>query len=270
MYHFQKAISYTPFSLDQDKIKSELRFLVEHHFTLVMINDLVNIELLLQIIRVEELPLKVFLRVQFRPELIDQEAPLEKILKTKDVIQNKKANQQKITDLVHIANAYQDVISHVSVGYLNIANFDDHMISTVELSKYIKMVKPKIKQPVTYSDSFYLWNTKLKDLTQLVDFVGIHIYPYTQDRFKEEAIEYTSLVLEATKENLVSKPIIITETGYPNVTVSGEDISNEQRHYIESISKKMSEIDTLVVFYEAFDSKGTNNPFFINHDIYSR
>lgn len=269
MYHYVKSISYTPRSNDEIKIKEELDFLAEQGYQMIRLIDDVNTSRqIVEVIVKHHINLEVFLGIKFSPELIDQEAPLEKIIKTKDVILNKRSNQQKVTELISLANQYEEIISYVSVGYLNISSFDYHMISVVELSKYLKMVKPKIKQPLTYSDSFYLWNTKLKELANLVDFIGIHVHPYYQEKFLSEAVDYTVLVLEASQENFNDKPVVLTETGYPRVNKEKLHITEEQRFYVDTIQQVMKEKNILVTIYEAFDSIDRLNPYLEKHGLY--
>ena len=82
--------------------------------------------LILRLIDNNKLELKVFLGIQFLPELIDQEAHPTKLLKTKDVILNKKENQKNIEMLINLALKHDETIRYISVGYMNVASYDTH------------------------------------------------------------------------------------------------------------------------------------------------
>ena len=57
-----------------------------------------------------------------------------------------------------------------------------------EMSKYIKILKKHIKQPVTFCEGAYFWNTSALPLVEDVDFISIHIYPFWQRKKIEEAL----------------------------------------------------------------------------------
>ena len=142
-----------------------------------------------------------------------------------------------------------------------------HIISRVELNKYIKMVKQKVTQKITYSDSFYLWNTTLSDMTSVVDFVSIQVHPYTQDKFNKDAFDYLSLVYEATKENLGMLPIVVSETGYPKKDGTGTSIKENQSTFIKSVQTWAMTNDVLVVLHEAFSKTSHTENHLMDYGI---
>lgn len=253
MYQFQRAIGYNPGLITKDELIEQLNIISHKGFKLLQLfGDLETSKHIVEIIEEKQFDLTVFLGIQFLPELIDQEAEPSKVLKTKDVILNKKENQKNLESLIVLAKSYSHIIKYISVGYMNLANYDTHIISKAELSKYVKRVKQNVPQKVTYSDDFYIWNTQLEDFIHIVDFVSISLFPYSQEKYDENAFNYALLVYEASKENLSGVDIVIGQTGYPAMDNANISIKEKQRTYNESMISWAQNQNILVVFYEAF------------------
>lgn len=128
------------------------------------------------------------------------------------------ANQKEIDELVKAANAYPDVIKRVIVG--NEVLLRGERLPE-ELVEYIRQVKSRIKQPVSYAD---VWSMYMKhpDLIKEVDFITIHILPYWEDEpipvVKAPAhIERIYRQVQQEAERIApGKPILIGESGWPS------------------------------------------------------
>jgi len=135
---------------------------------------------------------------------------------------NDKENLEQINLLVDHANRYPDTIERVIVGNEVLLRRD---LTANQLRGYIRQVKSRVKQPVTYADvwEFWLRNPQLADE---VDFITIHLLPYWEDEpiglDRREAdgslrIEnHIKAIYKRVQDRFPGKKIVIGETGWPS------------------------------------------------------
>jgi len=135
---------------------------------------------------------------------------------------NDKENLEQINLLIDHANKYPDTIERVIVGNEVLLRKD---LTVAQLRGYIRQVKQRVKQPVTYADvwEFWLRNPQLADD---VDFITIHLLPYWEDEpiglDRREAdgtlrIEKHILdIIHRVQARFPGKKIVIGETGWPS------------------------------------------------------
>jgi exo-beta-1,3-glucanase (GH17 family) len=135
---------------------------------------------------------------------------------------NDKENLEQINLLVDQANRYPDTIERVIVGNEVLLRRD---LTANQLRGYIRQVKSRVKQPVTYADvwEFWLRNPQLADE---VDFITIHLLPYWEDEpiglDRREAdgslrIEnHLKAIFKRVQDRFPGKKIVIGETGWPS------------------------------------------------------
>jgi exo-beta-1,3-glucanase (GH17 family) len=128
------------------------------------------------------------------------------------------SNQLEIDELVKAANAYPDVIKRVIVGNEVLLRGERE---PEELIQYIRQVKSRIKQPVSYAD---VWSMYMKhpELIKEVDFITIHILPYWEDEpiSVDNAPAHVERIYKQVRNEADSispgKPILIGESGWPS------------------------------------------------------
>ncbi len=135
---------------------------------------------------------------------------------------NEKENLEQINLLIDHANKYKDTVERVIVGNEVLLRKD---LTANQLRRYIRQVKQRVSQPVTYADvwEFWLRNPQLADE---VDFITIHILPYWEDEpigldRKEPdgklTIEKHLLdIYKKVQARFPDKKIVIGETGWPS------------------------------------------------------
>jgi exo-beta-1,3-glucanase (GH17 family) len=135
---------------------------------------------------------------------------------------NDKENLEQINLLVDHANRYSDTIERVIVGNEVLLRRD---LTANQLRGYIRQVKSRVKQPVTYADvwEFWLRNPQLADE---VDFITVHLLPYWEDGpiglDRREAdgslrIEnHLKAIFKRVQDRFPGKKIVIGETGWPS------------------------------------------------------
>ena len=122
-------------------------------------------------------------------------------------------NQAEVDNLVAAANAHPDSIKRVIVGNEVLLRQD---LKPDELIAYIRQVRAKVKQPVSYADvwAFYLRYPQVADE---VDFITIHFLPYWEDEpiGVEDSAAHMVKIYRMMQEKFPGKPILIGEAGWP-------------------------------------------------------
>lgn len=135
---------------------------------------------------------------------------------------NEKENLEQINLLIDHANKYKDTVERVIVGNEVLLRKD---LTANQLRRYIRQVKQRVSQPVTYADvwEFWLRNPQLADE---VDFITIHILPYWEDEpiglDRKEADGKLTIekhlvdIYKKVQARFPDKRIVIGETGWPS------------------------------------------------------
>jgi exo-beta-1,3-glucanase (GH17 family) len=135
---------------------------------------------------------------------------------------NDKENLEQISLLIDHANRYPDTVERVIVGNEVLLRKD---LTANQLRGYIRLVKSRVRQPVTYADvwEFWLRNPQLADE---VDFITIHLLPYWEDepigvdrreadgqlRIEKHIVD----IYRKVQARFPGKKIVIGETGWPS------------------------------------------------------
>ncbi len=135
---------------------------------------------------------------------------------------NEKENLEQINLLIDHANKYKDTIERVIVGNEVLLRKD---LTANELRRYIRQVKQRVTQPVTYADVWEFW-LRNPSLADEVDFITIHILPYWEDEpvglDRREADGTPSIekhildIYKKVQARFPGKKIVIGETGWPS------------------------------------------------------
>ncbi len=135
---------------------------------------------------------------------------------------NDKENLEQVNLLIDHANKYPDTIERVIVGNEVLLRKD---LTVNQLRAYIRLVKSRVKQPVTYADVWEFW-LRNPSLADEVDFITVHLLPYWEDEpiglERREAdgqlrIEKHLLdIYHKVQQRFPGKKIVIGETGWPS------------------------------------------------------
>jgi exo-beta-1,3-glucanase (GH17 family) len=135
---------------------------------------------------------------------------------------NEKENLEQINLLIDHANKYRDTIDRVIVGNEVLLRKD---LTANELRRYIRQVKQRVSQPVTYADVWEFW-LRNPSLADEVDFITIHILPYWEDEpiglDRREADGRPSIekhlvdIYKRVQARFPGKKIVIGESGWPS------------------------------------------------------
>jgi exo-beta-1,3-glucanase (GH17 family) len=128
-------------------------------------------------------------------------------------------SRTELEALILAANTYPDVIKRVIVGNEVLLRGER---TPEELVGYIREVKQRVKQPVSYADVWSMY-MKYPGLIKEVDFITIHILPYWEDEpipVDKAPAHIERIYKQVQKEaETISpgKPILIGESGWPGV-----------------------------------------------------
>ncbi len=135
---------------------------------------------------------------------------------------NDKENLEQINLLIDHANRYPDTIERVIVGNEVLLRKD---LTANQLRSYIRRVKSRVKQPVTYADVWEFW-LRNPSLADEVDFITVHLLPYWEDepigldrRDPDGTLRIENHLRDIYKrvqERFPGKQIVIGETGWPS------------------------------------------------------
>lgn len=135
---------------------------------------------------------------------------------------NDKENLEQVNLLIDHANKYPDTVERVIVGNEVLLRKD---LTANQLRSYIRMVKQRVRQPVTYADVWEFW-LRNPTLADDVDFITIHILPYWEDEpigidrrepDGRPSIEKHILdIYHRVQARFPGKKIVIGETGWPS------------------------------------------------------
>lgn len=135
---------------------------------------------------------------------------------------NEKENLEQINLLIDHATKYKDTIERVIVGNEVLLRKD---LTAAELRRYIRQVKQRVSQPVTYADVWEFW-LRNPSLADEVDFITIHILPYWEDEpiglDRREADGKLAIekhlvdIYKKVQARFPGKRIVIGETGWPS------------------------------------------------------
>jgi len=122
-------------------------------------------------------------------------------------------NAREVAALIQAANAYPDVIRRVIVGNEVLLRQD---LKVDQLIGYIREVKAKVAQPVSYADVWAFW-LKYPELAKEVDYITVHILPYWEDEpiAVEDCARHIVMIIDMMKQAFPGKPILIGEAGWP-------------------------------------------------------
>lgn len=225
-----------------------------------------HIQTVLKVIRKEKLDLQVMLGIYIAAEVNNPGCPWGGIYSDDVLKKNRKSNIAQVKLGIKIAREYQDIIFSVSAGNEATVDWNDHMVPVARVIEYVRLLKKKIKQPVTFCENYYPWLWKLSPLVEEVDFISIHTYPVWEYKGIHEALEFTKENYYSVAAKYPQKQVIITEAGWATKSngrgITPENASEElQSFYYKELMEWTAENGILVFVFEAFDEpwKGSDN-----------
>lgn len=136
-------------------------------------------------------------------------------------------NEKEIEALIHLTKQ----------GYVDVAVVGNEVLLRNELSEqqvldYIKRVKEALPDtPIGYVDAYYQFHER-PQLLEACDLVLANCYPFWEGSSIDQASMYLKQMYAITKSVSQGKPVIITETGWPD---KGDDINDAKPSQINAM-----------------------------------
>ena len=276
-FGFQNAICYSGYRDGQSpvdgvfpsytEIHEDLNILKEQWKVIRLYDCSWHAEFVLDVIRNENLGLKVMLGADLGAEERNPNCPWGADYNEQELIANRQENSIEIGRLISLANDFPDIVTSVSIGNEASVDWSDHQVLVDKLICYTKRVKESIKQPVTFCENYVPWNGKLKPLADELDFISLHTYPVWEHQTIDSALEYTKKNYFSVANHYPDKPVVITEAGWTTCSngrgIQPWNASQEfQAAYYKELLAWCKEANILTFVFEAFDEswKGSEDP----------
>ena len=223
-----------------------------------------NSEMVLRIIKRNNINVKVMLGIWLRAELSNHETCewLTEPIPETELQKNKKLNLLEIEKGIKLANEYKDIIVAVNVGNEALVEWNDHKVATDTIISYVQKVQKSVKQPVTVADNYKWWADHGAWLAKVVDFVSLHIYPVWEGKDINEGLSYSIENLMEVKNAIPEARIVITEAGWPSVSseFGGRASEEKQLQYYNEFMAWTAKMNITTFWFEAFDEDWKGNP----------
>lgn len=249
-----------------DQVFEDLQILSHNsNFKLIRVYDSgENSEMVLKVIKENNIDIKVLLGIWLRAELSNHETCewLTEPISEETLRINKNLNQEEIIKGIGLANLYPEIVVAVNVGNEALVDWNDHKVDVDTIISYVKQVKSVINQPVTVADNYKWWADHGTELAKVCDFVSIHTYPVWEGKDINEGMSYTIENMEEVRKALPNSQLVITEAGWATIASEfGERASEEkQMQYYNEIMDWAKKMNITTFFFEAFDEDWKGDP----------
>jgi exo-beta-1,3-glucanase (GH17 family) len=128
--------------------------------------------------------------------------------------EDKVRNRREMATVAALAKRFPGVIRSVVVGNECLLRGE---ISPVDLAGFVRDAKAQMSLPVTYADVWEFW-LRYRELSDVVDFVTIHVLPYWEDIpvSADKAAAHLEDVIRTVKGAFPGKEIFVGEFGWPS------------------------------------------------------
>jgi exo-beta-1,3-glucanase (GH17 family) len=237
----------------EEEVYEDLLIIKEHWNLIRVYNADDDTELILEVIRKHDLPIKVMVGVWLEKEDLTPESG-----------KNNKAN---VLRGIELANKYSNIIAAISVGNESQVYWSYHKMSQQKLIQYIRTVRNNVTVPVTTADDYNFWNKpESKKVAAEIDFIVAHAYALWNGKTLDNAIEWTEEIFKDLSNIHSAKLITIGETGWATTydpekkgqgeqgtLVKGEVSLRAQGKFLIKLNEWVDKNQITTFLFEAFD-----------------
>jgi exo-beta-1,3-glucanase (GH17 family) len=249
------------------QIREDLHLLARHWQLLRLYDCSPHAERVLQVIREDRLPLRVMLGAYLGAEMNNFGCPWGGTYSEEQLLANTRENAAELERLVALAREHPDTVFSVAVGNEATVDWTDHFVPVPHMVDYVRWVKARLPQPVTFCENYVPWQDKLRPLVPELDFISLHTYPVWEYKHIHEALDYTKANVASVARLYPDKPIVITEAGWCTNS-NGRGMNAEhavqelQAIYYQDLMDWTRAEGLLCFVFEAFDEpwKGSPDP----------
>ena len=249
------------------QIREDLNLLARHWPLLRLYDCSLHAERVLQVIRDDGLPLRVMLGAYLGAEMNNFGCPWGGTYSEEQLDANRRENAAELERLVRLAREHPHTVFSVAVGNEATVDWSDHIVPVPQMNEYVRWVKARLPQPVTFCENYVPWQHKLRDLVPELDFLSLHTYPVWEYKHIHEALDYTKENIASVAQLYPGKTIGITEAGWCTNS-NGRGMNAEhavqelQALYYRDLMAWTQAEGLLCFVFEAFDEpwKGSSDP----------
>lgn len=225
-------------------------------------------ETLLQVIREENLPMRVILGVWIAPE-VDKNERGEVVAARAD---DRMANEEEVRTAIRLANEYPEIVVAIGVGNDTQVSWSPHRSDPAMLVSYVREVRRETRVPVTTADDYAYWRLpESRELSAELDFVMAHIQPLSNGATLDEALDWTRRRYAEIATLHSGVPIVIGESGWSTdkrsdgesgTRMPGVAGEAEQQRFFRDYRRWVTGERIVSFWFEAFDEnwKGSDDP----------
>jgi exo-beta-1,3-glucanase (GH17 family) len=250
-----------------DEIRQDLLILQKNWRYLRLYDCTPHAERVLQVIRQYGLDFHVMLGAYLGPEMNNFGCPWGGTYSEQQLELSMDANAAELERLIALAGQYQDIVFSIAVGNEATVDWTDHFVPVSHMIEYVRRVKQRVSQPVTFCENYVPWQHKLRELVAEVDFISVHTYPVWEYKHVHEALQYTKDNVESVARLYPGKLIVITEAGWAtNSNGRGIQPNNSSQElqaiYYQDLMDWSRASGIMIFVFEAFDEpwKGSADP----------
>jgi exo-beta-1,3-glucanase (GH17 family) len=249
------------------QIREDLHLLARHWPLLRLYDCSLHAERVLQVIREDGLPLRVMLGAYLGAEMNNFGCPWGGTYSEEQLDSSRRENAAELERLVRLAREHPHTVFSVAVGNEATVDWSDHIVPVPKMIEYVRWVKARLPQPVTFCENYVPWQHKLRDLVPELDFLSLHTYPVWEYKHIHEALDYTKENIASVAQLYPGKTIVITEAGWCTNS-NGRGMNAEhavqelQALYYRDLMAWTQAEGLLCFVFEAFDEtwKGSSDP----------
>jgi exo-beta-1,3-glucanase (GH17 family) len=250
-----------------DQIREDLHILQRQWKLLRLYDCSTHAERVLDVIERDGLDFRVMLGAYLGPEMNNFGCPWGGTYSAEVLEETKLANQRELEQLARLARRYGDIVFSVAVGNEATVDWTDHFVPVSHMIEYVRWVKQRVSQPVTFCENYVPWQHKLRELVAELDFISLHTYPVWEYKHIHEALDYTKDNVASVARLYPGKPVVISEAGWATNSngrgIQPEHSSQElQAIYYQDLMDWTRAEGILTFVFEAFDEpwKGSPDP----------
>jgi len=237
----------------KEQILEDLNILSEYWNLVRVYNADDDAQRILEVIRENNLPIKMMLGIWLENEIKHPE--------------KKNENIQNVLRSIQIANRYKDIVIAVNVGNEAQVFWSWHKMNIVNQIRYIRAVRNNVSAPVTVADDYNFWNKpEGKQVADELDFIVTHIYPLWNGKTLYTAIPWMDSTYKDLQKRYPEKQIVLGETGWATTyntekkgdgeqgsLIKGEVGLTAQEKYLIKHNEWVNKNKVTTFLFEAFD-----------------
>jgi exo-beta-1,3-glucanase (GH17 family) len=250
-----------------EEIREDLQILRKHWRLLRLYDCSLHAERVLEVIRRDRLPFQVMLGAHLGAEMNNFGCPWGGTYSEQQLDENVAENGAEIERLIALARSHDDIVFAVAVGNETTADWTDHVVPVERMMEYVRRVRGRVVQPVTFCENYVPWLGKLRALVPELDFISLHSYPVWEYKHIHEAIHYTKDNYDSVARLYPETPVVISEAGWSTSSngrgIQPHNTSQElQQTYYGDLMEWTDAQSILTFVFEAFDEpwKGSDDP----------